>query len=176
MSAADELSLGETAPTAVDEKDLAESVAAFDLAAWVRGITPLRRAVTIYGDLVANAEIDVLESREREARLSGAKSTELRKIVAKRKETAQRLADAALDVVFEGRTGDAVKRASASAKEAGLTGTALVSAVMSAQIVEPVGMSADVLDQIAETSPGQYAKLMSMWKQVNEDSGINLPF
>jgi hypothetical protein len=147
-----------------------------DLAVWAKGITPLRRAVTIYGDLVANAELDVLEAREREARLSGAKTTELREIVSQREETAQRLADTALDVVFESCTADALKQSSAAAKEAGLEGTSLVSAVMANQIVEPAGMTAELLDQIAETLPGQYAKLMAMWKQVNEDSGLNLPF
>ena len=164
-------------PTSYDSTpELDAAVAGFDLEAWVRGVTNNRRAVTIYSDAAGNAEIDLLEAREREARLSGAKTAELRKIVSERHAVAQRVADSALDVVFEGRTSDAINRATAEAKAAGLSGNDLMAAIMAPQIVEPAGMTAEMLSTIAKQGPGQFARLLATWKAVTEESGVTIPF
>jgi hypothetical protein len=164
-------------PTSYDSTpELDAAVAGFDLEAWVRGVTNNRRGVTIYADAAGNAEIDLLETREREARLAGAKTAELRKIVLQRREVAQRVASSALDVVFEGRTSDAITRATKEGQAAGLSGNDLMAAIMAPQIVEPAGMTAEMLSTIAKQGPGQFARLLATWKAVTEESGVTIPF
>ena len=176
MVAKQEQSMNETDQAHTEEAAMNEAVAAFDLEAWINGMTNIRRAVTIYADMAGNAEIDALNGREKELRLSGASTKEIRAVVEQRRQVAARVASSALDVVFEGRTATALAAVSKDAKDAGLDGVDLVYEVMASQIVEPAGFDADLLAQIAENYPAQYAQLLATWRQVNEEAGVSIPF
>ena len=61
-------------------------------------------------------------------------------------------------------------------KNAGLKGDALERTIMCEQIVEPAGITPDLLEQIAAVDGGQYALIKMGWKNTNEEAGTELPF
>ena len=176
MAINDELTMDEVSAPVVDEATMDEQVAGFDLAAWVEGLTPMRGAVTVYGDMAGNAEIGILDSRIKEARLAGAKAEELLALNENKRRIAARVAETALDVVFEARSQDWVNREINAGKKAGLKGVELERAVICKQIVEPAGITVGLLEQIAAVDGGQYALIKMGWKNTNEEAGVSVPF
>ena len=151
-------------------------MASFDLAAWVEGLTPVRGSVTVYGDMSGNAEIGILDSRIKEARLAGAKPEMILALNEAKRQCAARVAETALDVIFEARSTDWVNRKIREGKKAGLKGAVLERTIMCEQIVEPAGITPDLLEQIAAVDGGQYVLLRAGWKNVNAEAGTELPF
>lgn len=168
-------------PTSYDESpDLAESVAAFDLAAWVRGITPLRHSVRIYGDLDAS-EGEAAEREEADARKRGASSEELRQLIEVRRALAKRHADSALDVVIEARTADFINRAMKDIRDLGLENPIdMYAYLISEQVVQPADFTFEIAQALGTSdNPGaqaQFLKLVEIWRKVNEEAGVKLPF
>ena len=176
MAINDEMTMDEVSAPVVDEATMDEQVAGFDLAAWVQGMTPVRRSVTIYGDMSGNADIGILESRIREARLAGADTKEIRALETNKRAVAKRVADSALDFVFEGRSADWIRRATKEAQEAGTEDAEILYRVMCGQIVEPAGVTPKLIGDIAAVDGGQFANLLAMWKQTNAEAGVDIPF
>ena len=176
MALEDEMTMDEVSAPVVDEATMDEQVASFDLAAWVEGLTPVRRSVTIYGDMSGNADIGILESRIREARLAGADTKEIRALEINKHAVAKRVADSALDFVFEGRSADWIRRATKDAQEAGTEDAEILYRVMCGQIVEPAGVTPKLIGDIAAVDGGQFANLLAMWKQTNAEAGVDIPF
>lgn len=170
----DEMSLDEKTP-AEKESDLEERARSFDLEAWLNGLSRLRRAVTLYSDLGANAELDVLRTRETELRESGASRDEIEEVAARRRQVAKRITDSAVDVVLEGRSAEWLNEMRRKVTAEGKEPTAGLLEIIAAQIVQPEGITADVLAVINEKSPGQMANLMNQWKQLQTESGVELP-
>ena len=106
MAIEDEMTMDEVTAPVVDEATMDEQVAGFDLAAWVEGLTPVRGSVTVYGDMSGNAEIGILDSRIKEARLAGAKPEMILALNEAKRQCAARVAETALDVIFEARSTD----------------------------------------------------------------------
>ena len=176
MAVEDEMTLGEISNAQEEEAVLADKVAGFDLEAWVQGMTPVRRSVTIYGDMAGNADIGILESRIREARLAGADTKEIRALETNKRAVAKHVADSALDFVFEGRSADWIRRATKDAQEAGVEDAEILYRVMCGQIVEPSGVTPKLIGDIAAVDGGQFANLLAMWKQTNAEAGVDIPF
>ncbi len=176
MALEDEMTMDEVTAPVVDEATMDEQVASFDLAAWVEGLTPVRGSVTVYGDMSGNAEIGILDSRIKEARLAGAKPEMILALNEAKRQCAARVAETALDVIFEARSTDWVNRKIREGKNAGLKGDALERTIMCEQIVEPAGITPELLEQIAAVDGGQYALLKMGWKNVNAEAGTELPF
>lgn len=176
MALEDEMTMDEVVAPEVDEATLDEQVASFDLAKWVEGLTPMRGAVTIYANPKINAEVAVIDSRINEARQTGAKPELLLGLNEERRNAMRRMIEYALDVVFEARSQDWVNREIQAGKRAGLEGVALESAVMVKQIVEPAGITTDLLEKIEAINGGQYARLKDCWKRTNEEAGVSVPF
>ena len=176
MALEDEMTMDEVAAPEVDEATLDEQVASFDLAKWVEGLTPVRGSVTVYGDMAGNAEIGILDSRIKEARLAGAKPEMILALNEAKRQCAARVADTALDVIFEARSTDWVNRKIREGKNAGLKGDALERTIMCKQIVEPAGITVGLLEQIAAVDGGQYALIKMGWKNTNEEAGVSVPF
>ena len=176
MALEDEMTMDEVTAPVVDEATMDEQVASFDLAAWVEGLTPVRGSVTVYGDMSGNAEIGILDSRIKEARLAGAKPEMILALNEAKRQCAARVAETALDVIFEARSTDWVNRQIREGKKAGLKGAVLERTIMCEQIVEPAGITPDLLEQIAAVDGGQYALLKVGWKNVNSEAGTELPF
>ena len=165
-------------PTSYDSTpELDAAVAGFDLEAWVNGITPVRHSVRLYGNL-DQSKFNTLSSDEQDARLSGATSAQLKKIIDARKKAAQEITDSALDVVFEGRTADAVNRALAKGRELGYDGNDLSAYTIAQQIVEPAGFDFEIVKALADNpmAAQQWSNLITTWKKVNEESGVTIPF
>ena len=176
MALEDEMTMDEVTAPVVDEATMDEQVASFDLAAWVQGMTPVRRSVTIYGDMSGNADIGILEARIREARLAGADTKEIRALETNTRAVAKHVADSALDFVFEGRSADWIRRATKDAQEAGTEDAEILYRVMCGQIVEPAGVTPKLIGDIAAVDGGQFANLLAMWKQTNAEAGVDIPF
>ena len=176
MALEDEMTMDEVTAPVVDEAVLAEKAAGFDLEAWVQGMTPVRRSVTIYGDMSGNADIGILEARIREARLAGADTKEIRALETNKRAVAKHVADSALDFVFEGRSADWIRRATKDAQEAGVEDAEILYRVMCGQIVEPAGVTPKLIGDIAAVDGGQFANLLAMWKQTNAEAGVDIPF
>ena len=176
MAIEDEMTMDEVTAPVVDEATMDEQVAAFDLAKWVEGLTPMRGSVTVYGDMAGNSDIGILDARIREARLSGAKPEEILALNESKRQIAARVAATALDVVFEARSQDWVNREVREGKKAGLTGADLERAVMCQQIVDPAGITVGLLEKIAAVDGGQYALIKAGWKNTNEEAGVSVPF
>ena len=176
MALEDEMTMDEVTAPVVDEATMDEQVAGFDLEAWVQGMTPVRRSVTIYGDMSGNADIGILESRIRVARLAGADTKEIRALEPNKRAVPKHVADSALDFVFEGRPADWIRRPTKDAQEAGVEDAEILYRVMCGQIVEPAGVTPKLIGDIAAVDGGQFATLLAMWKQTNAEAGVDIPF
>lgn len=161
-----------------DEAELSGTPAPgdFDLQAWIEGATGNRRAVTLYSDLAANADVDVLAARIDEARKTGASVDELRDLEAQRKAAAQRVIDSAVDFVVEGLTGDGIRRITETFGD-DVTDDDKALAVLARQIVQPEGITVEFLRLMQERLPSQFARLLQTATQATQEfTGVTAPF
>lgn len=169
----DEVSIGEAVTpdddieTVTDDANPApseESVAAlskskdaqtFDLAAWIGGVRPTRRSVTIYGRLDLLAEID--ELAEREMRTTGKDAEACRE---RATELNEQLVASGVTFTVEGRSGTWVstfeKRLD---KKKVKDPTKRLLMQVAEQIVEPEGVTYSDLRALADATEPQVTKL-----------------
>ena len=177
MAINDEMTMDEVSAPVVDEATMDEQVAGFDLAAWVEGLTPMRGSVRIYGNPSLNSQITKIDSDIKEARSFGVQAAKIKSLSEAKQALMEQLISTSLDIVFEARSPDWVNRKIREGKKAGLEGGELERAIMCEQIVEPVGFTLELLEQIAAVDGGgQYALLRAGWKNVNAEVGTELPF
>ena len=176
MALEDEMTMDEVTAPVVDEATMDEQVASFDLAAWVEGLTPMRGSVRIYGNPSLNAKITKVDSDIKESRSFGVQAAKIKSLSEAKQALMEQLISTSLDIVFEARSTDWVNRKIREGKNAGLKGDALERTIMCEQIVEPAGITPDLLDQIAAVDGGQYALIKAGWKNTNEEAGTELPF
>lgn len=186
MAAEDELSLNETTPKPAEEDhdeiegtaqtEAAPTVQDFDLAAWIEGATPMRRAITIYSDLGAHAEVDLLEARILEAEHGNAMPEEIRRLKEEKSQAMRRVKDSALDIVMEAwPPGKARTFLQALSKK--LSDEEKGRQLLAAQIVQPPGVTATFIKQLEEHLPTEYAGILVRYAEMQRDSGaISAPF
>lgn len=155
-----------TTDAVLASKDAPEAtldVETFDLAEWIAGVRPTRRAVTLYarGDLLA--DIDLLSERIRLARLAGDDTTADRATLS---EVYEALAASALDVVVEARSLEAVK-AVTDAMPSDATVLDQNLATIAAQIVEPAGLTTEMLRTVWQSQPHQVDLLLAACREAN---------
>ena len=167
MSVEDEMSMdeigqpeeAERTPEEV-EAELSKKANALDLEAWIRGVTGIERAVTLYGNMAVTAEIDVAKTRLAELTKAQVAS--------------------ALDVVIDGVSAEALARrwkAVEDVKDAAgnkLSKETQLCRVIAQQIKEPAGFNAEILEVLNEKSPGQFGKILQAWKSVLEESNVQV--
>ena len=177
MALEDEMTMDEVSAPVVDEATMDEQVAGFDLAAWVEGLTPMRGSVRIYGNPSLNAKITKVDSDIKESRSFGVQAAKIKSLIEAKQALMEQLISTSLDIVFEARSPDWVNRKIREGKNAGLEGGELERTIMCEQIVEPAGITLELLEQIAAVDGGgQYALLKEGWKNVNAEAGTELPF
>lgn len=128
----------------------------FDFSAWLDGITPVRRSVTVYGDGHAQAEIDELARRE--ATLPAGE--ERGHVRARLTELTQQIADSAVIFVIEGRTQDWVSQQVEALKRDKVPDDIAGLHITAAQIVSPEGVTADGLHRIAQINEPAVNEIM----------------
>lgn len=115
----------------------------FDLNAWIKGVQPVKHAVTLYarGDLFA--ELDLLKARIDQARREGRDGRTISPLQKKAKLIAEEIGASALDVVVQGWSQDRIDAFTKPLKAAGMSDEDRVIEQVAAQVVEPVGFTAD---------------------------------
>lgn len=133
-----------------------EDPARIDVTAFIAGILPIRRAVTIYarGDLLAT--LDVLAERISKNKLSG---ENVEYLEGKAAEIVEEIQSNCLNFVVEGRSGEWVKEFFTRMKEQGISETDSTIMQVAEQIVEPAGVTYELLKQIIDKAGVQAAKL-----------------
>lgn len=164
-------------PTTYFDATDTESVADFDLSAWIAGMTKVRRAVTIFKDLAANAEIDVLRQRIATAKLGGDPDHVIADLEADMRDVINAIRASALEIVVEGRTAEYLARANENLKNEGIEdATERAYHIIADAIVIPEGFTADMVKTIHECSPAQYQAIVTAFNEANVQGAATTPF
>lgn len=137
-----------------------------DLAAWFAGVTANRRACTLYarGDL--QAARDALIEDISDAEEVGPRASDLREELA---EANAQIEASSLRVVIEGRDEEWIDVQRKRLKKAGVTDKVTQELHMiAAQIVEPEGVTADMLIAFRKVQEPQIRKLLVAWTFANQ--------
>lgn len=149
----------------------------FDFAGFVAGIRPTRRAVTIYsrGDLAA--ERDLIKARLREAEDAQAPAKDRGELRKQLKAVTEEMAASALDVVVEGRSSDWRKRLNDALVKDGVDDAMVrTSHIIAEQIVQPEGVTGELLEQIRAVSEPQWSALTFAAADANNGQGVGPDF
>lgn len=166
MAATDEeltmsdLNLTHTAPTETITPET------FDLAAWIAGVTPVQRTVTLYarGDLFA--DLSALETRYDEAKRA-ANVDDMRALKEQMREVADQIRASALDITVQGRSADWVQRFRKDMDERGVDGDQATLNQLAAQITAPTGLTVDMLATLRDRIEPQVVALVQAVATVN---------
>lgn len=180
-----EESVADPTSTATTEPALADSTGqetlnpdTFDLAAWLAGMRPARRATTVYARPDLLADLDVLAERIQVAR-AASDNVEAARLVAQATAIRQALIDSSLDVVVQATSEE---RRATIREQAGLADgveatTRQALEIIAAHIVEPAGMDVEALTMLHEASPAQVEKIARAIQVVNQTApGVPAPF
>lgn len=148
------------------EPDTTVTPETFDLAAWIAGVTSVRRTVTLYarGDLFA--DLSALETRYEEAKRA-ANVDDMRGIKEQMREVADQIRASALDITVQGRSADWVQRFRADLKERGVDGDQATLEQLAAQITAPEGLTVAMLDTLRDRIEPQVVALVQAVATVN---------
>lgn len=161
----EELSMSDIALTHTDP-DTQVTPETFDLAAWIAGVTPVQRTVTLYarGDLFA--DLSALESRYDEAKRA-ANVDDMRALKEQMREVADQIRASALDVTVQGRSVDWVQRFRKDMEERGLDSDRATLEQLAAQITAPEGLTVDMLATLRDRIEPQVVALVQAVAAVN---------
>ena len=166
MAATDEeLSMSDLNLTHTDP-DTTVTPETFDLAAWIAGVTPVQRTVTIYarGDLFA--DLSALETRYEEAKRA-ANVDDMRGIKKQMREVADQIRASALDITVQGRSADWVQRFRKDCEDRGVDGDQATLEQLAAQITAPAGLTVDMLATLRDRIEPQVVALVQAVATVN---------
>ena len=161
----EELSMSDIALTHTDP-DTTVTPETFDLNAWISGVTPVQRTVTLYarGDLFA--DLSVLESRYDEAKRA-TNVDDMRAMKERMREVADQIRASALDVTVQGRSADWVQRFRKDMEERGLDSDQAALEQLAAQITAPEGLTVDMLATLRDRIEPQVVALVQAVATVN---------
>ncbi|MBM9432337.1 hypothetical protein [Flaviflexus equikiangi] len=156
-------------------KAVDEAAKDFDFEAFVSGVRSARISYRLYGRPDLDVQISALSNDLREAIGVGSSSLmrELkRKIIAVKEDYFA----SAMDVVIEERSTDWQAREKKLMVEAGITDPhRQVLELVARQVVEPSGVTADLLEQFKTISPTQIQGLVSAWSTLQNIDPKGLP-
>ena len=155
-----DLNLTHTAP------DTPVTPETFDLAAWIAGVTPVQRTVTLYarGDLFA--DLSALETRYDEAKRA-ANVDDMRAIKEQMHEVADQIKASALDITVQGRSAEWVQRFRKDCEDRGVDGDQATLEQLAAQITSPEGLTVDMLATLRDRIEPQVVALVQAVATVN---------
>lgn len=165
MAANDELTMNDLNLTH-SNPDASITPETFDLAAWIAGVTPVQRTVTLYarGDLFA--DLSALETRYDEAKRS-VNVDDMRALKEQMREVADQIRASALDITVQGRSAEWVQRFRKDCEDRGLDGDETTLEQLSSQITAPEGITPAMLATLRERIEPQVVALLQAAAAVN---------
>lgn len=165
MAANDELSMSDInlTHTNPDETITPET---FDLTAWIAGVTPVERTVTVYAHGHLFAVLSALESEYNEAK-AAVNVDDMRDAKDKMRTVANQIRETALDITVQGRSADWVQRFRKSCEERGLDSDETTLEQLAAQIIAPEGITPSMLATLRDRIEPQVVALLQAVAAVN---------
>lgn len=170
---------GITDVNAVDATNGNDQPEKFDLASWVAGFQPTRKACVLYGRTDLLAVIDRLDG---EARLPGLSDEEKKKILDEANKTLAELKASGVEFVVQTLSVHAQKRLVDDLRaQYGADGEKVTHdmecAFIAAHIVEPTGVTGEDIARLYDASPAQVEKLSKTIRAVDvAEPTITAPF
>lgn len=165
MAANDELTMNDLNLTHTNP-DASITPETFDLAAWIAGVTPVERTVTVYAHGHLFAVLSALEAEYNEAK-AAVNVDDMRAAKDKMRTVANQIRETALDITVQGRSNDWVQRFRANCEERGLDGDETTLEQLAAQIIEPEGITPAMLATMRDRIEPQVVALLQAVAAVN---------
>lgn len=190
-SLADPSSVDDDTPTATPDASLADPAdirpldptaplplepEKFDLAAWIAGARPARRATTIYARPDLLADLDLLAERYA---LTSPASPDRADLEQQMRELRERVEASGLDIIVEARSEELRQTMAQALEKDGLKATDIdyQLAMIASQIIQPAGLDSATLKTLYEISPVQVAKIAQAATAANTEAPrVELPF
>lgn len=165
MAADDELTMSDLNLTHTNP-DASITPETFDLAAWIAGVTPVERTVTLYAHGHLFAVLSALEAEYNEAK-AAVNVDEMRDAKDKMRTVANQIRASALDITVQGRSADWVQRFRTSCEERGLDSDETTLEQLAAQIIAPEGVTPAMLATLRDRVEPQVVALLQAVAAVN---------
>lgn len=148
MSAAEETEAATPTRGATSEQE-ASDPKTFDLAAWIEGVQPVTHAVRLYarGDLLS--DLDLVKAQIENAKVGRDYDT-VKVLREQAGEIVEALEATALDVVVEGWSQSRVEAFQKPLKAEGVSDEDVIVRQTVAQVVEPLGFTAELFESLME--------------------------
>lgn len=148
----------------------------FDLAAWIAGVRPARRATTVYARPDLLADLDLLAERYA---LTSPASPDRPTLEQQMRDLRERVEASGLDIIVEAHSEELRQTMAQALEKDGLKATDIdyQLSMISSQIIQPVGLDSATLKTLYEISPVQVAKIAQAATAANTEAPrVELPF
>ena len=148
----------------------------FDLAAWIAGVRPARRATTVYARPDLLADLDLLAERYA---LTSPASPDRPALEQQMRDLREQVEASGLDIIVEARSEELRQTMAQALEKDGLKATDIdyQLAMIASQIIQPVGLDSATLKKLYEISPVQVAKIAQAATTANTEAPrVELPF
>lgn len=148
----------------------------FDLAAWIAGVRPARRATTVYARPDLLADLDLLAERYA---LTSPASPDRPALEQQMRDLREQVEASGLDVIVEARSEELRQTMAQALEKDGLKATDIdyQLAMIASQIIQPAGLDSATLKNLYEISPVQVAKIAQAATAANTEAPrVELPF
>lgn len=138
----------------------------FDLAAWIAGVTPVERTVTVYAHGHLFADLSALEAQYNEAK-AAVNVDDMRALKEKMRTVADQIRASSLDITVQGRSADWVQRFRKDCEDRGLDSDETTLEQLAAQITAPEGLTPAMLATLRDRAEPQVVALLQAVAAVN---------
>lgn len=148
----------------------------FDLAAWIAGVRPARRATTVYARPDLLADLDLLAERYA---LTSPASPDRPTLEQQMRGLREQVEASGLDIIVEARSEELRQTMAQALEKDGLKATDIdyQLAMIASQIIQPAGLDSATLKTLYKISPVQVAKIAQAATAANTEAPkVELPF
>jgi hypothetical protein len=148
----------------------------FDLAAWIAGVRPARRATTVYARPDLLADLDLLAERYA---LTSPASPDRPALEQQMRDLREQVEASGLDIIVEARSEELRQTMAQALEKDGLKATDIdyQLSMIASQIIQPAGLDSATLKTLYDISPVQVAKIAQAATAANTEAPrVELPF
>lgn len=148
----------------------------FDLAAWIAGVRPARRATTVYARPDLLADLDLLAERYA---LTSPASPDRPALEQQMRDLREQVEASGLDIIVEARSEELRQTMAQALEKDGMKATDIdyQLAMIASQIIQPDGLDSATLKKLYEIGPVQVAKIAQAATAANTEAPrVELPF
>ncbi len=148
----------------------------FDLAAWIAGVRPARRATTVYARPDLLADLDLLAERYA---LTSPASPDRPTLEQQMRDLREQVEASGLDIIVEARSEELRQTMAQALEKDGMKAADIdyQLAMIASQIIQPDGLDSATLKKLYEISPVQVAKIAQAATAANTEAPkVELPF